>query len=66
MLAVQPCLNVFVVGINIVENSISIHLMRRSEYNYLEVLVRFFKTLHYVRPDVDARVNCLLIRKVDL
>jgi len=39
--------------------------MARCEHDHLELLVRFLKTLHQVRPQVDSSANCLLSWEVD-
>jgi hypothetical protein len=66
MLSVEPMLNVLMIRVNIIEDSIRICLVACSEYNYLEVLVGLFETLHDVGSNVDACINSLFIWKINL
>ena len=66
MLPVESVFNVFVIWINVVQDCVSVDLVTCCEYYNLKVFVCFFETFHNIRSDVDTRINCLLVRKVDL
>ena len=60
MLTVESMLDVSVVRVNIVQNSICIGLMACCKNNDLEVLTCFFKTLKDVRPYIYSSTDHVL------
>jgi len=66
VLAVETVLDEFVVGVNVIENSVSIHLVACRKNDDLEMLFGFLEALHDVGPDVDACVHSLFVGKIYL
>ncbi len=66
MLAVQPVLNIFMVWIYIVQNGVSIGLMRCGENDNLKILVCFLKALHDIGPNINTDLDYLFVWKIDL
>jgi hypothetical protein len=57
--------DVLVFGVDVVEDSVRVGLVARSEDDDLEVFAGFFKTLHEVGSQVDAGTDGLFVWEVD-
>lgn len=66
VLTVESVFDELMVWINVVQDSISVHLVTGCEDNDLKVLGCFLQALHDVGSDVDSSVDCLFIWEVDL
>jgi hypothetical protein len=64
-MSIESVLKVFVVRVDVIQDSISIGLMAGRENYHLEFLVRFLQTLHKVGSQVDTRTDDFLPRKID-
>ena len=65
MLSVQSGLNILFLRIYVIQDSVSIYLVRRCKNNDLKVFISFFKTLHNIWPDIDTSVHSLLIWEIN-
>ena len=67
MLAVHPIREVLVVWVNVIQNSISVGLVARSEHDHLHLLASFLQEFYQVWPEVDSSADYFVIfREVDL
>ena len=65
MLAVEAVLDELVIWVYVIEDGVSIHLMTRSEYNYLIAFASFLETFHDIGPNINACIHGLLVWEVD-
>lgn len=65
MLSVQSGLNILFLRIYVIQDSVSIYLVRRCKNYDLKVFISFFKTLHDIWPDIDTSVDSLLIWEIN-
>lgn len=65
MLTIKSRLDVLIVGVDVVQDGVCVHLVGGGEDDHLEVLVCFFEAFHDVRTDVDASVHCFFVGEVD-
>ena len=66
VLPVHPILEQLILWVNVIEDSISVDLVRRSEDDNLEHFIGLLEALHEVRTQIDASTDGLLTWEVDL
>ena len=64
-MAVHTVLEVLIVRVDVVENSVCVCLMACCKDNHLELFICLLQALHKVRPQIDARADGLLPWKVN-